>query len=823
MKKSILFSFLLFLSVAARPQFSPQPNASKIKMKLLKLNFLGSALYLAAHPDDENTRVIAFLAQERHAETAYLALTRGDGGQNLIGSEIRDELGAIRTQELQAARRVDGGKQFFSRANDFGFSKSADEAFALWGKDEILSDVVLTYRKFQPDVIITRFPPDSRAGHGHHTASALLAIEAFDKAALPNFLPEQVKQYGIWKPTRLLTNTGRWWNKEINENTKGVLKMDVGSYNPLLGESYGELSARSRSSHKSQGFGSAGSRGEYLEFFENVKGEPAATDVFEKVNTTWSRIKGGDKIQPLVTKVMDHFNYEKPYLSIPQLFEIRKKIEALDNSVWKERKWNEVNELIADCSGLFVEGTASQYYVAPGENVKLSVEVVNRSPVEMKLTELKSEALKLDSTCQHVLSNNKLTTFIFKKEVNKNADYSAPYWLRTPHSTGLFQVENKSWTGLPENPAAINVTADFLVMGQPLQMQVPVRYKWTDPVKGGLYRPLEITPPVFVNIETASLLFKDTNPIDIRVKVKSAKDNVQGQLKLTLPSPWKAGPSQDFLLAKAGDEMYFSFLITPPEEESIASIKAMAEVDGKTYSQALKSIPYDHIPTITLLTPSTLKAVRVNVLKKGKTIGYIKGAGDEVPGALRTIGYDVWEMKNNEITLANLQKNDAVVLGIRTLNANDDVRFFMPAVLAYIKQGGTVIVQYNTTPVSLDWDKFSPYSITVSRDRITEEDSEVQILKPESPVLNTPNKISADDFKNWVQERGLYYPSAWDSHFEALLSGHDKGEKPLDGGLLVAHYGKGYYIYTSLSFFRQLPEGVPGAYKLLANLVSLGK
>jgi len=426
MKKIILFGILLFLSATARPQFSPQPGSSKIKMKLLKLNFLGSALYLAAHPDDENTRVIAFLAQERHAETAYLALTRGDGGQNLIGPEIRDELGAIRTQELQAARRTDGGKQFFSRANDFGFSKSAEEAFALWGKDEILSDVTLTYRKFQPDVIITRFPPDSRAGHGHHTASALLAIEAFDKAAQPDFLPEQVKQYGISKPVRLLINTGRWWNKNVNENTKGVLTMDVGGFNPWLGESYGELSARSRSNHKSQGFGSAGSRGEYLEFFEHVKGTPAAKDIFENVNTAWSRLKGGEKIQPWVTRAIENFNYEKPHLSIPQLFEIRKKIEALDHSVWKERKWNEVNELIADCAGLFLEVTASQYYAVPGESLKLSVEAVNRSPAEVKLTELKSDIIKLDSSCQQVLPNNKLISFVFKKEADKNAAYSAP-------------------------------------------------------------------------------------------------------------------------------------------------------------------------------------------------------------------------------------------------------------------------------------------------------------------------------------------------------------------------------------------------------------
>ncbi|MEK6782113.1 MAG: PIG-L family deacetylase [Bacteroidota bacterium] len=820
------FPLLVFISFSSFCQLHRQPDATAIKLQLKKLNFLGTVLYVAAHPDDENTRAITFFANDKLATTAYLSITRGDGGQNLIGPEIRDQLGLIRTQELLSARQIDGGHQFFTRAIDFGYSKRATETFDIWNKQEILSDVVRIMREFKPDVILTRFPPDERAGHGQHTASGVLAEEAFDLASNPDFLPDQVKDFGTWQARRLYTNTGRWWNQTINENTPGIVVVDVGTYNDLLGKSYSEIAAESRTQHKSQGFGSAGRRGEALEFFEYVKGEKAQKDFFENINTTWTRVVGGELIQLLVDKAIKEFDEEKPFNSIPQLLQIRKEITLLDKSIWKERKLADLNILIQDCLGLFVEVTADNYWVAPGQQVKCSFELVNRSPVDVKLESIKSYGLSMDSSADVHLLNNKLHVFNSKKSLSPTLVYSDPYWLSSDHGPGTFKVTNKNLIGKPENDPAVTVTLSFLVNGERLEIRSPLLYKWTDPVRGELWRPFEIVPPVFVNLTERVLLFKDQNPKDVFVLLKSAADKrMTGQLTLSMPAGWRSEPmAQPFDLVKRGEEKTLSFKVYPSKEEMSSSLTAVAVIDGKSYDLSVQTIMYDHIPTQTLLPKASSKIIKVDLKKEGAMIGYIKGAGDDIPGALRNIGYEVWEMKNEEVTSENLKKVDAVVLGIRTLNTNDRVRYFMPDLLSYVKTGGTLVVQYNTNhDLEIDKDKFSPFPLTLSRDRVTEESSEVRILKPDHPVLNYPNKITTKDFEGWVQERGLYFPDTWDPAFDAILSANDTGEKARDGVLLVAKYGEGHYVYTGLSFFRELPEGVMGAYKLFANLASISK
>lgn len=820
---SFLLAFIIVFSSSGQ---SAQSGASEIKLKIKKLNFLGSVLYVAAHPDDENTRAIAYLANERLAATAYLSMTRGDGGQNLIGPEIRDLLGVIRTQELLAARRIDGGHQFFTRANDFGFSKNQLETFQIWGKDTILSDVVRVYRQYQPDVILTRFPPDERAGHGHHTASAVLAQEAFDLSNQSSYQPDQVKAFGLWQSKRLLTNTGRWWNTTINENTPGVITLNVGAYNSLLGESYSEMAAASRTQHKSQGFGSPGRRGDAPEFFEYIKGEPAQKDIFDGINTTWTRIKGGERVKILVDKAIAEFNYETPEASIPLLIQIRKEIAALEPSVWKQRKWNEVTEIIQQCAGLFLEASAGYYFAVPGEKVVSTFEVINRSSAAVTLVSLQSSKLSLDTTMNKPLARNQLGTFKIERTLSGNAGYSDPYWLQAPHPQGYFTVKDKSLIGQPENTPAIIITAKVMIDGELISTEIPVRYKWTDPVKGELYRPVEITPPVFLNLDNSIYIFSNDQPKSIKVTARSnSSGKISPKLSLNVPSGWKVEPgllSVD--LAKREDEVVVSFLVTPPKGEESASIKAVAELNGQTFSHSIRLIQYDHIPVQTLMPVSESKAVRMNIRKEGSVIGYIKGAGDDIPTGLRNMGYEVWEMKNEEVTAENLKKVDAVVLGVRTLNTNERIRNVMPELLTYVKNGGTMVVQYNTNgDLEIEANKFSPYPITLGRDRVTEENSEIRILKPEHPLLKSPNPITAKEFEGWVQERGLYFPSAWDPKFDAVISSNDTGEKPKDGSILVTNYGEGYYIYTGISFFRQLPEGVTGAYKLFANMVSLKK
>lgn len=824
MRLSLLFLFFVSINISA--QVSHQPDAANIKLRMKKLNFLGTVLYVAAHPDDENTRAIAYLANERLATTGYLSMTRGDGGQNLIGPEIRDLLGLIRTQELLAARRIDGGHQFFTRANDFGYSKNDEEAFRIWNKEEILSDVVRVIRKFQPDIILTRFPADARAGHGHHTASGVLAQEAFDLTNDPKVFPDQLATLGLWQPKSLYTNTGRWWNKDITAETPGIVTMDIGTYNPLLGKSYSEIAAVSRTQHKSQGFGSSGSRGEAMEFFEFVKGYHAQKDIFEDINTTWSRVEGGTKVEPLVKKLIAEYNEENPSASVPMLLQVRKQILNLKPGIWKDRKLGEVSNLIQDCLGLYVAATANYYNIAPGEQVITSFELVNRSAVPVKVKRIVSSTLNYDTACSASLENNKPLEFKATKSVSGKAPFSDPYWLKEDHSLGLFTVKDKSLIGKPENDPAVIFNFQFEVNGDLIDFTAPLIYTWTDPVKGELVRPVEIVPAMSLNLSESVIVFSNASAKPISVRAKSNSNNaLSAVLTLELPSGWRSEPaSQPLELAKRDDEKTLSFLIYPSDGEVTSSVKATAKAGNTVFDKSMQLISYDHIPIQTLLPPAEAKLVRINLKKAGGVVGYIQGAGDEIPAALRNMGYEVWEMKNEEVTKENLKKVDAVVLGIRALNTNERIPYFMNDLLNYVNEGGTLVVQYNTAfRMEIDANKFSPFPISISRDRVTDENSEVLLVKPDHPALSTPNRITSTDFDGWVQERGLYFPNKWDPNFEALLSTKDPGEEPTEGALLVAKFGKGYYVYTGLSFFRELPEGVAGAYKLFANLVSLGK
>ncbi|MFN5429770.1 MAG: hypothetical protein ACK498_03415 [Cyclobacteriaceae bacterium] len=507
------------------------------------------------------------------------------------------------------------------------------------------------------------------------------------------------------------------------------------------------------------------------------------------------------------------------------LVQIRKEISALPFSVWRDRKWKEVNQLIQDCAGLYVEVVAATYWGTPGESTTVNFEVINRSPAEVMMTGIHSDAILYDTTFSTVLKNN--VPFLKKSThpVAASSTYSSPYWLTEPHSIGLFTVADRKMIGKPENDPAVIFNVKFVVNGEGIIIQTPLIYKWTDPVKGELMRPFEIVPPLFVNLTKPVYIFRDQDPQEVTVLLKATKDGVDGKIKLELPKGWKSVPTSiPINLAKRGQEQSATFRVIASKDELNATVKAVAEINDKASDYSLQLIDYDHIPTQTLMPKAEAEALRIDLKKEGSVVGYIRGAGDDVPGSLRNMGYEVWEMKNEEITAANLKKVDAVVLGVRTLNTNERIKFFMTELLEYVKQGGTLVVQYNTnSDFEIEKDKFAPYPITLSRDRVTEENSEVRILKPDHPALNYPNKITSKDFEGWVQERGLYFPSNWHENYDALLSCNDTGEPAKNGSLLIANYGLGHYVYTGLSFFRELPEGVPGAYRLFANLVSLGK
>lgn len=813
---------LLFTFTISNAQKPKQLNSAEIYHQLKKLNTLGRVLYLAAHPDDENQRIITYFDNERLVDAAYLSLTRGDGGQNLVGPEIRESLGIIRTQELLEARKIDGGEQFFTRANDFGYSKSADETLAIWDKSKILGDVVWAIRQFRPDIIITRFPPDGRGGHGHHTSSAVLAKAAFEIAGDSEMYPEQLKYIDVWKPKRVFVNTGRWWNNTINEDTPGVVTIDVGEYNHLLGESYTEIAARSRSAHKSQGFGATGSRGEQLEFLELMVGDRVSKDALEGVDLSWNRLRDGELIGQKISDIILYFDFENPSHTVNDLLDIRKMVEGIEDNFWRNTKLKAIDELIFQCSGIYLEMTSDSYFATTNEEVNIKFELINRSELDVQINAVKVNKGELNKEieAQNLGANTKI---ILENSIQISNDMKTtqPYWLEHEGTLGTYYVGSQKLIGTPENKASIMALVSLEINGEYIEVEIPLVYKWNDPVKGEQYKPFVILPEVTLNINKPVYIFNNDDSKKVEVLVKSFKDGIETEIFPQLPEGWKSSPKSVNLNLKKGEEKLVDFYITPPVQEVATEISFIAKVGGKSFNQSYIEIDYDHIQAQTYLPKAISKIVKLEVERAGSLVGYIQGAGDEVPEALRNMGYVVDELKEKDINAENLAKYDAVMLGIRALNTNERIDYAMPELLKYSENGGTLVIQYNTSH-RLKTQNYAPYDLKISRDRVSEEDAEVRVLLPTHEVLNTPNKITSVDFDKWVQERGLYFPNSWSEEYKAILSMNDKGEKAKEGSLLVAQYGKGYYVYTGLSFFRELPVGVPGAYRLLANIISLG-
>jgi len=826
MKKNISLAFLLFLSFfLTSPIYAqaPQPlSAADIMQALKKLNVTGSVLYVAAHPDDENTRLLAYLANEKKLRTGYLSLTRGDGGQNLIGKEQGEPLGVIRTQELLAARRTDGAEQFFTRANDFGYSKNPKETFSIWNKDLVLSDVVLAIRKFKPDVIICRFPTTGEGGHGHHTASAILALEAFDAAADPKRFPEQLAYTEVWQAKRIFWNTFNFGT--TNTTAPDQLKMDVGVFNPLLGKSYGEVASESRSMHKSQGFGSARQRGVNLEYFKLLKGDSAKNDVMDGINTNWSRFKGTEKIQKIIEQCISDFNPQAPENSVSTLVTVYRMLLSLDDKntylrYWKTQKIKETANLIVSCCGLWLEATTTDYSGTPGKETLVNAQMVNRIKKEITLKAV-SFSGQTDTTMTLLLKYNELYTV--KGKVKPDSVFSNPYWLNEKHESGIYTVNNTSLIGKPENDASLNVVFTVLVDGLELKIVRPLVYKYTDPVKGEIYRPFEILPPATVNIAEKVFVFADQNPKVIQLTVKSNRAQVEGVLDLKISGPMKADYKNEFSLTGKGDEAVIDVTVTPQGYAGNGKLEARLLINGKYYNKGIKRIEYDHIPYQFILNDAEAGLINVDLKKAGTSIGYIAGAGDEVPACLKQIGFNVTVLSDEALIKDDLTKYTAIVTGIRAYNTNERLQVHYAKLMDYVKNGGNLVVQYNTNnrigPVLA---KIGPYPFTISRDRVTDENALVKFINEKHPALNVPNVITQNDFEGWVQERGIYFATEMDKNYETVFSMADPDEKSFDGSLIVSKYGKGNFVYTGLAFFRELPAGVPGAYRLFVNLLNL--
>jgi LmbE family N-acetylglucosaminyl deacetylase len=754
----LLLSTLCFVQI-----LFGQNNSAAIFSQLKQMEVLGSVLYIAAHPDDENNAFLPYLTKERRYRTAYLSLTRGDGGQNLIGKEQGIELGLIRTQELLAARMQDGAEQYFSTAYEFGYSKSAKEALAIWDHQKVLSDVVWVIRKFQPDIIITRFPGDARAGHGHHAASSIIAQEAYTAAADPNMFPEQFK-YGVqpWKAKRILWNTFNFGT--VNTTNDNQLKIEVGGYNPTIGKSYGEIGAEARTMHKSQGEGRPRRRGSYFEFFQHLNGDTAKMDIMDGVNTSWSRLNA-PKIQSSIQQIISTYKIDQPATIVPSLVQLYQQVKSLPESQWKNYQLNLIQTTIESASGLLVEATTTKQQVVPEGDLAIQVLVNQRSNVNTSLEKiqfLSAQTNIKDSLLNIKLANNQNQQFTYAFKVPTSQTISQPYWLINPKTEGMFVVQDQTMVGKAENDPSFSILLQYTIEGQLFQKQYPVQYKYVDLTKGDVYQPIVVLPKKEVAAVKAVVLMPTTSN----------------------------APSPKF------DQGIFH-----------------------------KTIQYDHIPAQTYFQDASIQVVKVDIKKQGQKVGYIDGAGDAIPEALEQLGYEVVYLKESDLTPAHLKGLDAIVVGIRAFNMYAYLSDKQAVLNEYIANGGNLIVQYlKSNQVGTQNIKVGPYPFTVnSGRRVTEENTDVTFVLPNHSVLNFPNKISAQDFNNWVQERSTYQAENIDTRFQTPLQMSDTGEAPSMGSLLIAPFGKGNFAYVSLALFRQLPAGNPGAYKLFANLLSLPK
>ncbi len=809
----------------------PAPaGAGDLAIALKRLLVVGNVLYVGAHPDDENTAMLAWLVKGRLYRSAYLSLTRGDGGQNLIGPERGEEIGVIRTQELLAARRTDGAEQLFTRAIDFGYSKSAEETLSIWGREAVLSDVVRVVRTLRPDVIVTRFPTNGEGGHGHHTASALLAEEAFRAASDPTRFPEQIARDGLapWTTRRLFWNAWRVKPEERDPSLPKLLSVDLGAYNPLLGRSYTEIAAESRSMHKSQGFGSAERRGTLVNTLEPHLGDPATVDLMDGVDTTWNRIPGGHAVIAPLEEALTQFRPDRPWDILPELVEAHRRMRALPSSPWVDEKLHELDEAIREAAGIWMEAISARPTATAGSEVPVSVAVLNRSDARVVLKRIDLPWGTRPMEDAGPLRNNVPLKTDFVVRLPAGVPETNPYWLDLPPGRGLYRVADERAIGRPENPPVMSARITLEIGGESLPYEVQVQHRSTDPVRGERYRPLEIVPKVSLHLSTGIVFFRDTGPRNVTLTVRAGEKGLAGAASLKVPDSWKASPPQRFSLREEGDETVLRFTVTPPPGPATGTLRAEARLDrldgldGTPFSHDLIRIDYPHILPQLLTPPAEARLVRRETAVLAKRVGYVMGSGDDVPEALRQLGLEVALLSDDELATGSLDRYDAIVTGVRAYNTRKRLAAVEPRLMEYVKEGGTLVVQYCTTQ-ELATPELGPFPLKLSHDRVTVEEAPVSILAPGAPLLSKPNRIGPEDFDGWVQERGLYFPDSWDPRYVPLLSMADPGEPQREGALLAARYGKGTYVYTGLALFRQLPAGVPGAFRLLANLVSGGK
>ncbi len=816
--RATALAFALLLFGAARLGAQPAPSG-EVYQALHRLNELGSVLLVAAHPDDERSELLAYFARGRYMRAAYLSLTRGEGGQNLLGSEQGAALGVVRTQELLAARRIDGGEQFFTRAIDFGFSKSADESIQKWGRDQVVSDIVWIIRKYRPDIVVLGSSATALGGHGHHQASAILGREACDAAGDAARFPAQLRYVSPWKPAKVVT---------AGFGGGGSVQIDTSGYNPIVGYSYQQLATMSRGQHRSQGLGGMAIGGGMAGGRGGRGGAPQAgatsggPDVFDGIEHSWKRVAGGAAVEALLSQAVRDFDWEHPERTVPLLAKARPLVAAMSDPLAK-LKLAELDETIARCAGIWADAQAAQGDVTPGSHVSVAVTVAPRLPVAVTVTAVRAEGVWNGPAWANTGTGTAIPGYDL--QVPATQPYSQPYWLAKPTQAATYVVDDQTLVGLADTPVE-QMRIQLTVAGCPIELLRPIVYRYNDRLEGEKVRALTVVPAVSVNLPlspdltTNVAVFPSPAARRLQVTVRANAANAAGTLRVTAPAGWRVAPStQPFQLGEAGDQQVLSFEVAPPAGEATGTLRLSASVGGREIAAGVAAIAYAHIPQQTVFPPAEVKVVRSDIRVTARRVGYIMGAGDQVPDALRQLGLEVTLLQEDDLRTGDFSRFDAIVAGVRSYNVRADLRKYHSRLMDYVNGGGTYVVQY----LSAGAQTFGPYPITIpggNSYRVTVEEAPVTFPHPESPLLQKPNAIAPRDFDGWVQERGLLFSTEWDPRYETVLSSHDPGESPLEGGQLWTRYGKGVYVFTSYAWFRQLPAGVPGAFRLFANLLS---
>jgi LmbE family N-acetylglucosaminyl deacetylase len=846
---AFLVAVLLLLTVTTA-QVPEDRGAMGLAQALKRLDVVASVLHTGAHPDDENSALLAWLSRGQGVRTAYLSATRGDGGQNLLGPELFEALGVIRTEELLAARRFDHAQQFFTPNYEFGFSKTSDETFQKWGHEQVLGDFVRVIRQFKPEIIISAFTGTPQDGHGHHQVAGIITQEAFKVAADPSRFPEYGKP---WQAKKLYLGA--------RGNGQAGVTVNVGEFDQALGRSYAEIAAEGRSQHRSQAQGTLqekGPRTAGIRLVQKTVDVADNADLFAGVLyklPDLARLDAGitadlTDLEQRVTNIRQKASLTKPSDLLPdlvaalgQLRKVRAKSTNEHVQFLLQQKESDFEEAARLSAGLVLDVVASDDTVIPNQEFNLTASVINGGPYEFATVRATMDLPSgWDGTYQGSMGSLMPGQRIdqrYKIKVSANPDFTQPYWLREPRKGDRFVWPAGSAVNMPFDPPLLMTRAEIDYNGVAIGMTQPAEFRRRDEMLGEVRSQVKAVPALSVRIspDIAVIPLAGARQKEFTVTVENQNTAAaDAEVRLVTPSGWTAAPPTRIVkFTRQGEKATVQFTVTAPATAGDFKVQAIAKSGSQEFKTGYTAIAYPHIETRYIYSPAESKVEVFDVKTRITSAGYVEGAGDTVPDALRQLGVNVTMLSPQDLAVGDLSRFPVIVMGIRAYGVREDVRANNNRLMEYVANGGTLIVQYNRRGETGNF-QIGPYPFTINDNgRVTDEDAAVKILQPANPAFNAPNKIGESDFSGWVQERGNYFlctardvtarvqncARTWDPQYVPLLESADPGEMPNQGGMIIAKYGKGLWVYTGYGFFRQLPAGVKGAYRLFANLVSL--